>query len=195
MKINLTVYVKFENFVNTYIRCINSGVNFQKMKSLWPPSQFLYLSLHLQFNLTEVLLLLKLILTLFSLFIFFQVWFKEKGLVNFVAIDSVSVNPFFLLRKLQAVVDLFRNHWGPLGVRFSGYPLEIGNSSSDGELHSEISKRGNFLNLICCKRVWIVLTLMLHKPWVFWCTQQFSFELNFWAGQGRPSKAFKRAQP
>ena len=57
-------------------------MNFQKKKSLWPPSQFLYSSLHLQFNLTEVLFFLKVILAVCVYQLFFQEWFKEKVLVN-----------------------------------------------------------------------------------------------------------------
>jgi hypothetical protein len=68
----------------------------------------------LQFNLTEVLLFLK-IIEINSHCLLLSGMVQREGscqyvIVNFVAIDSVSVKPFFSLRKLQAIVDLFRNH-------------------------------------------------------------------------------------
>ena len=98
---NVTLYVKSCQ----YLRCINSCVNFQKKKSLWPPSQFLYSSLHLQFNLTEVLFFLKVILAVCVYQLFFQEWFKEKVLVNMSSsilrrlTQSVQWKTFFFLSE------------------------------------------------------------------------------------------------
>ena len=99
---NVTLYVKSCQ----YLRCINSCVNFQKKKSLWPPSQFLYSSLHLQFNLTEVLFFLKVILAVCVYQLFFQEWFKEKVLVNMSSsilrrlTQSVQWKTFFFSQKI-----------------------------------------------------------------------------------------------